>query len=74
MTANEMIPAVGMTVNVRFESLQVLCTITDVKMAYGRARVQIKPLAGDGTQWVELSRVSLTHGRSETLPAITEVR
>ena len=57
MTANEMIPAVGMTVSVRFEEIQVICIVRDVKSAYGRARLQVEPIAGAGSQWVELARV-----------------
>lgn len=59
MTATEMIPAVGMTVLVRFEDCQVSCTVADVKHVYGKARVLITPVNGLGSQWVELSRVSI---------------
>ena len=58
MTATEMMPAVGETVKVRFEDLQITCKVVDVKMSWGRPRLQIEPLAGEGRQWVELGRVT----------------
>lgn len=70
MTAREMLPAIGQTVEVRFEELSVLCTVLDVKTAYGRPRLLIKPLTGTGSQWVELSRVKLTYGKSATVPRL----
>ena len=51
MTATEMLPAVGATV-------MVACVIQDVKMSYGRPRFQVRPIAGEGLQWVELQRIS----------------
>lgn len=59
MTATQMLPAIGRACMLRMESLSIECTITDVKTAYGRARVQVQPIAGCGTQWVELSRINL---------------
>jgi hypothetical protein len=57
MTANEMAPAVGAIVVLRCESLTVNCRVADVKMAYGRPRLLVRPCMGEGEQWVELSRV-----------------
>lgn len=56
-TAVEMIPAVGVTVNVQFDSLLFHCEILDVKQSWGKYRFLIRPEAGTGTQWVELSRL-----------------
>lgn len=55
-----MLPAVGAWVQVRFESLWIECEVIDVKNSWGKARLWIKPLAGEGCQWVELSRVRHT--------------
>lgn len=60
MTANEMIPAVGRKVLVRFEDLEVLCIVRDVKTAWNRPRLRIEPVSGTGSQWVELGRVRLS--------------
>lgn len=43
---------------VRFENLLVTCIITDAKLAYGRVRVLITPKTGDGSQWIEVGRIS----------------
>lgn len=69
MTAREMFPAIGTTVELACGELQVLCTVIDVKTAYGRPRLQVKPLAGRGSVWVELSRVRITGGHSAVIPA-----
>jgi len=66
LTATEMIPAVGQRVYVRFESCRVLCTVQDVKCSYGRPRLFVTPVAGDGSQWIELSRVL------EIIPLLTD--
>lgn len=59
MTATEMIPAVGVTVLVRFENCRVGCVVSDVKQAYGATRLLITPIDGIGSQWVDMGRVSL---------------
>lgn len=56
-TTNQLKPAIGQVVSVRFEGLEIICTITDTKASYGNIRVQIVPLRGEGSQWVELGRV-----------------
>ena len=58
MTATEMLPAIGTTVMVRFEDLMVACLVKDVKSSWGKARLLVLPIAGEGTQWVEMGRVS----------------
>lgn len=58
-----MIPAVGATVMVAFESIQVRCIVRDVKHVWGKPRLFIQPEAGDGRQWVELGRVRINNVR-----------
>jgi hypothetical protein len=58
MTCKDMIPAIGATVAVRFEDLTIACTVSDVKISWGKPRLLIRPVSGVGQQWVELSRVS----------------
>lgn len=66
-TYREMQIAIGQTVTVRFEDLTVKCLITDVKASWGKMRLQVKPVAGDGTQWVEMGRVLLAASTREEL-------
>lgn len=61
-TCNQMLPAIGQTVSARFEDLTIICTVLDVKSSYGRVRLQVAPLSGTGSQWVEITRLV----RSET--------
>jgi len=56
-TANELIPAVGHTVLVRMECIGVLCKVIDAKNVYGKVRLLVRPQAGAGEQWIELSRL-----------------
>lgn len=57
ITAKEMIVAVGANVLVRCEDLWVTCVVVDVKNAYGKNRLLVRPMVGDGTQWVEMGRI-----------------
>jgi hypothetical protein len=54
-----MIPAIGTRVLVRYEQVQIECTVTNVKNSWGQARLCVTPVAGFGQQWVEMGRVSL---------------
>ena len=40
-------------------SVRVLVKIVDAQMAYGRVRVQVEPVAGFGSAWVDLERCDL---------------
>jgi hypothetical protein len=57
-TAVEMLPALGQYLYVKFESITVLSQVINVKQSYGRIRVEIAPVNGEGHQWIEMSRVS----------------
>lgn len=59
-TALDMIPAIGATVLVRYESVQIKCTVANVKNSWGQPRLLVTPVAGSGSQWVEMGRVSVT--------------
>jgi hypothetical protein len=59
MTTRNMMTIIGATVRIQCESLTVDCIVLDTKLAYGHVRIQIKPVCGDGTQWVELTRVEI---------------
>lgn len=68
MTATQMIPAVGAMVDVRCEQMMIRCNILDVKHVWGKARLLVSPVAGNGQQWVELDRV-----RMMAAPKVTAV-
>lgn len=67
MTAREMMPAVGQTALLLIENFSIPVRVADVKHVYGRPRFLVRPLAGNGEQWVEISRLTLP----ETTTAIT---
>lgn len=56
-TAKEMIVAVGSKVLVRCEDLWVTCIVEDVKNAYGKERLLVRPVVGECNQWVEMGRI-----------------
>jgi hypothetical protein len=64
MTAREMIPAIGQQVMARFESLQIVVSVKDVRYVWGKPQIQIAPLHGTGFQWVELGRISSLESRA----------
>lgn len=64
-TVRQLQPAVGATVQVRFEELLITCTVRDAKSAYGRVRLLVEPHQGIGQQWVELSRLVVLADREE---------
>ena len=55
-----MIVAVGETVLLLSEGLEIACKVIDVKASWGKNRLLITPLAGNGERWVELTSVKLT--------------
>jgi hypothetical protein len=48
----------GKTGVLRCEYLSVEVTIADAKRSYGRTLLLVRPVSGNGEQWVEESRVS----------------
>jgi hypothetical protein len=52
-----MIGAVGELCQLRAGELWIDCRVIDVKASWGKQRLQVAPVAGDGAQWVELSSV-----------------
>lgn len=58
MTANEMTPALGQQVYLVLDrELRFLVEVLDVKFSWGKPRLQVTPIAGKGTRWVDLSSV-----------------
>ena len=59
-TAATMSQAIGQTVSVRFDGFQVTMRVLDAKQSYGVPRVQVTPVSGTGTAWIDLTRCSRT--------------
>ena len=57
-TVNQLLPAIGALVAVRMEDLTINCRVLDAKRSWDRVRLQVEPLTGSGSQWIDLSRVS----------------
>lgn len=64
---------IGTTRALREKGYAVFVTVTDVKEAYGQLRLQVTPVSGIGTLWVDASRTTPlepvtyecpTHGRT----------
>ncbi len=47
--------------------LRVLCTVTNAKSSYGKERLEIAPVAGEGKAWVNASSVTPVPG--ENMPS-----
>lgn len=68
-TAKQMQVAIGARINVRCESMQIECIVEDVKNSWGQARLLVRPVAGTGQQWVEMSRVRVPEPPAGADPA-----
>ena len=64
-TVTQLLPAIGALVAVRMEDLTIHCRVLDVKRSWDRIRLQVQPLAGSGSQWVDISRITARLGRFE---------
>lgn len=67
-TVQQLTPAVGAIVGVRFDEMEVFCHVVDAKNSYGRVRLLVTPELGNGSQWIELSRVMRTVRVPDTRP------
>lgn len=56
-TVRELAPAVGETVFVRMETFRVPCVVLDAKNSWGKVRLLVTPVYGEGEQWIELERL-----------------
>jgi hypothetical protein len=62
VSVKEMAELIGRHMSVSFESVAITCKVIDLKMAYGRPRLLVAPVAGSGQQWIETSRVLAFQG------------
>ena len=56
-TAKYMSPAIGQQIIIHVESWMIPMIVKDVKSAWGKIRLQVEPVSGQGLQWVEMDRV-----------------
>jgi hypothetical protein len=61
-TVNDLTPAVGARVLVRFEPLTIACVVMDAKNTWNKVRLLVVPVAGEGSQWIELGRLVADNG------------
>lgn len=60
MTTAKAIKLIGKVGTLRTtEGMIVECTIGDVRTVYGKDQVQVSPVAGIGSAWVMLDRITL---------------
>lgn len=63
LTARELTPAIGQTVAYQpangYNLATFYCVVVDARERFGRADVQIQPIAGKGQQWVAASSVTI---------------
>jgi hypothetical protein len=59
-TVRDLTPAIGASVRVRFEGLAIDATVIDATSVWGKVRLLVQPVAGDGRQWIELGRLVAT--------------
>lgn len=69
-TTAETMHAIGQMVNYRVGEMMVLVKVTDVKTAWGQTRVQITPLMGTGSQWVNIESVSKLSSNQQTYATV----
>ena len=66
MTAREISALVGTYVMMEpSKGLQFRCRVTDAKTSYGRPRVQIEAIDGQGQAWVNLETVTPCYQETE---------
>ncbi len=59
-TASELTKLIGRIGTVDFNGIEFDIKIVDAKIAYGNQRVNIVPLSGNGSRWVDLTSIKLT--------------
>ena len=58
---------IGKSGVLRCEYLSVEVTVADAKRSYGRTLLLVRPVAGNGEQWVEESRIRWLENEGERL-------
>ena len=52
-SAADLVQMVGKVVAVKKDDLEVYCRVENAKSSYGRHRLLVKPIVGNGETWVE---------------------
>jgi hypothetical protein len=58
MTGTEMKALIGTRVHLPKRSLRFECIVLDVKNSYGRITIRLRPISGEGEDWVNASSVT----------------
>ena len=56
MKLKELQDLIGTDVTIEFDGLKVAVVVVDAKVSYGKPRLLISPVAGEGTVWVDARR------------------
>ena len=59
-TAKEMGIVIGKKVNIEIEQWIVPMTILDAKSAWGKVRLLVRPVTGEGEAWIDWTRIVTT--------------
>ena len=70
MTATERAELVGREGTVNLDGLNVSVVVVDVRDAWGRLQLQVRPVSGNGEIWVLRERTRLHEGRSVAAQAL----
>ena len=67
MTAHEMQEMINMRVYLPVDGgLLVECVVSNVKVSYGKLRVRVMPISGQGETWVDAARVRPLAGQTKS--------
>jgi hypothetical protein len=57
-TVAQLASLIDSSVLVRFGEMQFSCKVLNSKMSYGHVRLQVRPVSGSGSQWIQLDRLA----------------
>ena len=64
MTIKQLMQAIGQNVYYNVDTMKILCTVQDVKLAWQKPLLQLVPVMGTGSKWVALTSVSAANNTS----------
>jgi len=62
-TAKELVSYIGRCGSIHLGKVVVNVRVTDARVSWGAVQVEIEPLSGSGSQWVDVSGVTFFIGR-----------
>lgn len=72
-TVKHMLPAIGAVVSIAsgIGDIQFEAAVMDVKSSWGNIRLLVQPVSGNGTAWIELSRLRAPRPHSLVLDRVS---